>query len=111
MKDCEGIVDRIYEAATVPSLRSGILRETGCRTNAPAGFIATFRTVSHSGIRVSPSLSNPGLDAFSRTALPNRSQAPPPSIAANRAGLMSNQELFEAEEYDADPLTADVIHL
>ena len=109
MRDSEDMVGRIYEAATVPSLWPDILRKIGCRANAPAGLIVTSRTVNYSGIRVSPSRSNSGLDAFTKRS--PRAAAPPRLTDAIRAGFMSNHVLLAPAEYDSDPRIVDDVHL
>lgn len=104
MTGFEALVDQIYEAAVDPELWPRTLYDLGRVVDAAGGIIVTRRADAWLGWRYSEAM-RPGADAF--LSGPMRTEATPRLLALNRAGFVSEDEVFTAEEYLADPLMTD----
>ena len=111
MQNFECLVDRIYEAATAPDLWPSLLHDLSRMVNATGGLLGTRRSDQWQGYRVSPDLEKRGskvsIEDYLRSDAPTRTITTPRLIAANRSGFVSDQELFTAEEYAADPMVTE----
>jgi len=106
MVDFERLVDRIYEAATVPDLWPSLLTDIAGTVDTEGGSMTTLRSDGASGWdRVSPGLAKRA-EERARSDFVKRSIALPRLIAANLARFVADFELFTPEEYAADPLIA-----
>jgi hypothetical protein len=99
----EPLVDRIYEAAADPDLWPLVLHDLGRTVDGAGGILLTRRKDEWLGWRVSAEL-EPRTNAYLTSTDAVRSQATPRLLAANRAGFVTEQELFTEEEFLADPM-------
>jgi DNA-binding CsgD family transcriptional regulator len=105
MTNFDSLVDKIYEAATDPSLWPEAMHGLGRAVDGAHAFILTRRSDSWVGWRSSSEMGS--IAAYLNSSAEQRSQATSRLLAMNRAGFVDALEVFSAEEYLADPLVTD----
>jgi DNA-binding CsgD family transcriptional regulator len=105
MSDYESLVDAIYEAAADADLWPQVMQDLGVAVDGAGGIILTRRTDAWLGWRYSSAL-EPGADAFVTGGL-MRSQATARLLGLDRAGFVSDSEVFGDEEFLSDPMMTE----
>jgi DNA-binding CsgD family transcriptional regulator len=105
--DLELLVDRIYEAAVVADEWPPVLHDLAGLVDAGGAALITATGDQYGGWRLSPGLGQ-AADTYLRSDAPQRSLSLPRLLAANWAGFLTDQDIFNSDdEYSADPLISE----
>jgi DNA-binding CsgD family transcriptional regulator len=107
MPDFEGLVDRIYQAATEPDQWSSVLDDLAKACGSAGAGLLTRRSDRWIGWRHSEAMVATGIDAYHRSDAATRSKTTARLLAFDRSGFVTNEELFTDEEYRADAFVTE----
>ena len=96
------LVDRIYEAAMIPETWPDVLDRIAHSVDAAGGLLAVRNRDTWTQWRVSAPLAE-AVGRYLASEASAESQSTPRLLAADHAGFVADHELFEREEYLADP--------
>ncbi|MFC3690930.1 helix-turn-helix transcriptional regulator [Chenggangzhangella methanolivorans] len=101
------VIDRIYEAATIPELWEGLLEDLSVEHGFEGGVLFTVNANAQRGV-FSQGVRDV-FDAFLRDGWASRSERARRTIAKNHAGFVRDEDLFSAEEAAVDPLHVELL--
>ena len=101
------VIDRIYEAATLPELWPDLIEDLSAEHGFEGGVLFTVNAVAQRGV-FTPGVKD-AFDVFLRDGWASRSQRAERTIAKKYAGFVRDEDLFTAQELEADPLHVEVL--
>lgn len=100
--DRESIIQGIYEAAALPERWPEVLEHLGRTAGTPGIVLLTRRSDSWTGYAVSKPLEEAFL-GYLQTDIPPRSDTTRRLLAADRAGFLSDGDLYPGDEWEREP--------
>ncbi len=103
------LVDRIYESAFVPECWPGVLEDLSGIAGARAGFLFVSRDEIHNWTSSTP-IGVEALGPLVKSGWVARSERFNRFIRRQHSGFLIDSDIFEPEEFEADPFYRDVLY-
>lgn len=101
------VIDRIYEAATIPELWEDLIHDLSIDHGFEGGVLFTVNADSQRGVFTTGV--REVFDAFLRDGWASRSERARRSVAKKHAGFVRDEDLFTPEEIEVDPLHVELM--
>ena len=106
MTERESLIESIYEAAALSDRWPAVLEEIGRTVQTPRVALMTRRSDAWIGHAASAPTARQ-LSVYLATDIPARSQTTARLLAADRAGFLSNLDLYSPDEWEREPFRAE----